>query len=171
MSNNLVKKCKQCGKDYYGRGKFFCSQVCNGFYQNSIRVKTEREVKPCLFCSKETVNFKYCSAVCHKKFEQKIIFDKIIDGDTTLDFRQYKKFLISKYGEKCMNCGWCEINPHSKRIPIEIEHIDGNSDNNVLENLKLLCPNCHSLTPTYKAMNTGNGRHKRRERYRDNKSY
>ena len=60
-------------------------------------------------------------------------------------------------------CGWCEINPTSGKIPLEIEHIDGNYKNNTEENLILLCPNCHSLTPTYRALNKGHGR---KERYK-----
>ena len=39
------------------------------------------------------------------------------------------------------------------------QHIDGNSKNNKEENLTLLCPNCHSLTKTYKGANRGNGRY------------
>lgn len=35
-------------------------------------------------------------------------------------------------------------------IPLELDHIDGNHENNALENLRLLCPNCHALTPTYR---------------------
>ncbi len=92
-------------------------------------------------------------------------------GDTTLDFRQYKKYLIHKHGEECMECGWGETNPYSSKVPIELEHIDGDGSNNSLDNLKLLCPNCHSLTPTYKSLNIGKGRHKRRERYKEGKSY
>ena len=56
-------------------------------------------------------------------------------------------------GEKCMECGWSERNPHTGNIPIELEHIDGDFKNNKEENLKLLCPNCHSLTKTYKGAN------------------
>ena len=48
-----------------------------------------------------------------------------------------------------MDCGWCEKNKKTGNIPIQLEHIDGHSENNSLDNLKLLCPNCHSLTPTY----------------------
>ena len=70
-----------------------------------------------------------------------------------------------------MECGWNKINPITNKVPIELEHIDGNSENNSLDNLKLLCPNCHSLTPTYKALNIGNGRYKRMKRYKDGKSY
>lgn len=70
-----------------------------------------------------------------------------------------------------MECGWEKINPYSLRIPIELEHVDGNSNNNSLDNLKLLCPSCHSLTKTYKGMNVGNGRHNRQQRYKEGKSY
>jgi predicted HNH restriction endonuclease len=41
---------------------------------------------------------------------------------------------------------------------VEVEHIDGNWRNNQPSNLTLLCPNCHSLTPTYRALNWGRGR-------------
>ena len=52
-----------------------------------------------------------------------------------------------------------------------IDHIDGNSENNNLSNLRVICPNCDSLTPTYKGLNKGNGRAYRRERYKEGKSY
>lgn len=52
---------------------------------------------------------------------------------------------------KCTNCGLTEWlgNP----IPLELEHKDGNPSNNRLDNLTLLCPNCHSLTDTYRGRN------------------
>ena len=75
-----------------------------------------------------------------------------------------------------MKCGWNKKNPYSGKIPIELEHVDGNSDNNSLNNLLILCPNCHSLTKTWKTLNSGNGRYskrkiKRRKRYKEGKSY
>jgi hypothetical protein len=53
----------------------------------------------------------------------------------------------------------------------ELEHKDGNSENNDPENLEWICPNCHSQTDTYKGKNFGNGRHKRKLRYQEGKSY
>ena len=47
---------------------------------------------------------------------------------------------------KCECCGGTEW--MGQPIPIELDHIDGNHYNNALENLRLLCPNCHSQTPT-----------------------
>ena len=54
---------------------------------------------------------------------------------------------------------------------MELDHIDGNRTNHKLENLRMLCPNCHSQTSTYKGRNKGNGRHSRKVRYQEGKSY
>lgn len=59
-----------------------------------------------------------------------------------------KKHLISLKGHECENC-------HNKQwfgfpIKLEIHHIDGNKTNNNLDNLQLLCPNCHSITPNWR---------------------
>ncbi len=45
---------------------------------------------------------------------------------------------------KCSNTEW-----NDQPIPLELEHLDGNHDNNSLSNLTLLCPNCHAQTKTY----------------------
>jgi hypothetical protein len=58
------------------------------------------------------------------------------------------------FEEKCYSCNLTEW--LGNKIPLELEHIDGNRRNNLLENLTLLCPNCHALTPTYRGRNKGN---------------
>ena len=58
-----------------------------------------------------------------------------------------RKALIALRGEKCECCGltkWLE-----KPINLEVHHLDGDRSNNSLENLQLLCPNCHSYKPTF----------------------
>jgi len=53
-------------------------------------------------------------------------------------------------GIKKNECEKCGINKWlSKLIPLELHHVDGNRFNNKLENLQILCPNCHSLTPNH----------------------
>lgn len=54
---------------------------------------------------------------------------------------------------RCEGCGWCEW--RGRPIPLELDHIDGDRSNNQLENLRLLCPNCHAQTPTYRGRNIG----------------
>lgn len=171
-----IKNCECCSKDFDGLisdERKFCSQNCSASFNNKLRKREKyKSVKnnKCLNCS-EVVKNKFCNSKCQSEYRKKLIFEKIENGDISLSSRWYKKYLIHIHGEKCMECGWCEVNQYSGKIPIELEHVDGNSENNDLSNLKLLCPNHHSLTPTYKALNTGNGRHSRRKRYKEGKSY
>jgi hypothetical protein len=69
-----------------------------------------------------------------------------------------RRYLFEKYGSKCCQCGWAEIHPLTGKVPLEVNHIDGDAANTSEENLELLCPNCHSLTPNFRALNTGSVR-------------
>ena len=57
---------------------------------------------------------------------------------------------------------------NGKPLVFDMDHIDGNSDNNLRENVRAVCPNCHSQTPTFKAKNVRNGikSTRRLERYK-----
>ena len=62
-----------------------------------------------------------------------------------------KKILFEERGEKCVQCGileWC-----GEKLTLQLDHIDGNRENNIRENLRILCPNCHSLTSSYVGRN------------------
>ena len=52
---------------------------------------------------------------------------------------------------RCVVCGGTEW--LDRTIPLELDHIDGDRSNNLLSNLRLVCPNCHALTPTYRGRN------------------
>jgi 5-methylcytosine-specific restriction endonuclease McrA len=75
------------------------------------------------------------------------------------------RYLYELYGTACTLCGWKIKHPSTGKVPLEIDHIDGNSDNNAETNLRLICPNCHALTENYKNHNNGNGRIGRRLKY------
>ena len=79
-----------------------------------------------------------------------------------------RRYIHEKFENKCSLCGWGEAHTITKKVMVEIEHIDGNAENNTEENLTLLCPNCHSLTPFYKNLNKGNGRKWRMRKYLKN---
>ena len=124
----------------------------------------------CLNCNKETnPRNKYCSIDCQKEFEYKEYIkrwknDQVdgLRGEYQISMH-IKTFLFKKFENKCARCGWGKINKFTGKIPLEVEHIDGNYKNNKENNLILLCPNCHSLTSTYKGANLNNGRKTRRK--------
>lgn len=64
------------------------------------------------------------------------------------------KLKLFKSGEKEKKCEKCQLeNWNDLPIPLEMHHIDGNSLNNDLSNLQILCPNCHSQTKNFRSRN------------------
>jgi HNH endonuclease len=61
--------------------------------------------------------------------------------------------LLPDYCNGCERTSWCGM-----PIPLELDHVNGDRNDNRLENLRLLCPNCHALTPTYRGRNIGSYR-------------
>jgi len=125
----------------------------------------------CLNCNKEIKNRnKYCSVKCQKEYEYKEYILKWKNGEEDGMRGEYqismhlKTYLLNKYNNKCARCGWGEVNQYTGNIPLEIEHMDGDYRNNHENNLIVLCPNCHSLTSTYKGANMNKGR-KNRSKY------
>ena len=122
-------------------------------------------------CRKISQKKKFCNNKCQKEYQYLTYIKKWKNNEVNGLRGAYqtslyiKDYLYKKYNNKCARCGWNEINPYTGNIPLEIEHIDGNYLNNKEENLILLCPNCHSLTSTYKGANR-NGR-KSRKKYRE----
>ena len=55
---------------------------------------------------------------------------------------------------RCELCGWAKSTTNG-RLPLELDHINGNRRDNRLENLRILCPNCHSLQSTHRGRNIG----------------
>ena len=128
--------------------------------------------KYCLYCAEKLLKrsqTKYCNATCQNNLSYELYIERWKQGLETGSMAIYcvskhvKRYIREKYNNKCAICGWCEINKTSGKIPLELEHIDGIWDNNKEENLILLCPNCHSLTPTYKGANKGKGRSNRKK--------
>ena len=81
-----------------------------------------------------------------------------------------KRYILVEQDGVCALCG---IAQEWRGVPLVfvLDHVDGDSENNRRENLRLVCPNCDSQLPTYKSRNRGRGRHSRRQWYAEGKSY
>lgn len=142
-----------------------CSQSNINYWIKKYNLTvTKKEIK-CLNCDQKLNRSirKYCSNECQHQFQlQNLIKSKNYSAKTA------KRYLF----KNDPNCAVCRISTwNDKPIGLELDHIDGNANNNSLENLRLICPNCHSQTTTYKNKNKGSGRFTRMKRYHSGKSY
>lgn len=95
-----------------------------------------------------------------------ILIKDILVKDSSFQSYRLKRRLFKEGYKKavCEECGWSEQSPNG-RVPLELDHINGDRRDNRIENLRILCPNCHSLKPTHRGRNIkarrggGTGRH------------
>ena len=109
--------------------------------------------------SKHSSKGKYCSNKCQVDFQYDSFIKRWLSGleSGTSGHKgislHIRRFVFEKYESKCVECGWCKPHPADGKIPLEVDHIDGNWKNTTESNLRLLCPCCHALTHTYKSRN------------------
>lgn len=141
----------------------FCSSKCCAIYN----ISGNKTIKPkCGECGKEVSrnDSKFCSRECNSKNKYDSYIERWLKGEENgirggiaTSYRIHK-YIVQRDGEKCRECGWAKVNEFTGKIPLRLDHIDGNWKNNHPTNLRLLCPNCDSLTSTYCALNKGKGR-------------
>lgn len=168
--------CKCCGeiielpegvKPSIIKVKKFCNSSCSAKYNNSKRIK---KFKKCLKCGDKIKNDKrFCNFDCYKKYNYETYISEWKKGKVNgmkgkeSVSNHIRRYLFKKYKNKCCKCGWNKVNPKTGRIPLTVNHIDGDHENNKENNLELICPNCHSLTSNYGSLNMGKGRKIRRK--------
>ena len=159
-------KCQYCEKQINNKGSLKAHEMC--CKKNPDRIQHKRS--PLAGAKKGS---KSCNA--GKKFEEKVIeLTKTIVESNRLETltevtarRHAKKYLIHKLGHVCSICRTSEWmgNP----VPLVCDHISGDSNDNRIENFRLVCYNCDGQLPTFKSKNRGKGRKYDRE-YRRKKS-
>ena len=164
------RKCRNtaCNNNYEVKPhdkKIYCGSSCAAIVNNSKRPK---RFYFCTACNKQIhrADRQYCSVKCQcdSYYNQYVARWKqgLEDGNRGITTRlvsgHLRRYLQGKFKDKCSRCDWSKKNPKTLVVPLEINHIDGNAENNKEENLELICPNCHSLTPHFRNLNKGNGR-------------
>jgi hypothetical protein len=116
----------------------------------------------------------YCSNPCQQEFQRnERIREWLETGQARVHPRSdhyVKAYLAKEQQNTCAVCGQGTVH-NGMLLNFILDHIDGNSENNARENLRLVCPNCDSQLPTFKNRNHGNGRYFRRQRYANGISY
>lgn len=163
----MIVNCPKCNKEFENIGKWsikkFCSRKCANsriFSQESIEKKRSAAIanfnfntlngkksNPSLWSEETRNKWRESLRKTYKeKYERKSFNELGIDGK--------RRRVIEEQQEKCNKCKLSEW--FDKKLTLEIEHKDGNKKNNDRDNLEALCPNCHSLTKTWRGRNKQN---------------
>lgn len=136
---NPNTECLTCHKAIYRRpiqirqGRVFCSNECYG--------KANRKEIPCIMCGTPILassHKKTCSRACANKHRAGITYGHNRPHDKVKDQRALKIRLLTDRGTRCERCGYI------KQEILHVHHKDRDRTHNDLENLELLCPNCHA---------------------------
>lgn len=158
-------KCENCNSEHdgsYGSGRFCSTKCSRGFSTKGKRKEINEKVSKRMKEIKGHLNakpFKKGSDSRRHTFteeDRKKASSKLIEKHKDIFYGDFDKLskslkrkrLIEECEGKCIECGIDKWNGDS--ITLELHHKDGNNKNNIKSNLEMLCPNCHSLTDTFR---------------------
>jgi len=152
------KVCRCCGDliPFEKRKCNFCNHTCAARYNNRGICHNPQVNKKCKGCERSVPKGRrYCSDQCAENAKE----NKIREGTASL-FVVWNWLL--KRVKECQICGISQWNG----LPLKLEgdHINGDPTDNRLANIRVICPNCHPQSPTYKNKNKGFGRMSRRKK-------
>jgi len=156
-----MKVCPKCNTEHEKSGKYCCRSCANSRVFSDVAIEKKRN-KSLNFWSqfdeagrkqqhKEKM-LKYDFVAHQKKVQEanlKTSWDRPYEE---MHHGALRKRLLHERNYTCEECR-CGNEYNGKPLSLELEHIDGNKLNNKIENLKILCPNCHSQTPTFRGRN------------------
>jgi hypothetical protein len=157
----MNKECAYgCGQ--YGFYKMNNHKWCCSPHYNSCAAMKQRNTEGLKRAYKEGRKKNYFTdehrAITIKNRKDNVIKDLFTEANAKYRSNHYLKKIIKDFELLPWKCSCCSIeNWQGKDIILELDHIDGSAHNCKLENLRLLCPNCHSQTDTFrgKGINTG----------------
>jgi len=179
--------CKERHDNSFGIGAY-CSKSCANRVSRNKNLSLTKDLTICKFC-KEKISKKEESTHikrvhkdinincknCNKTIKIGDSIGLFCSNECLYSFREIKKIKENRFEDLSEGlvkkliikeqkgfCNRCKENKwEMKDIPLELEHKDGNHSNNKKENVECLCPNCHSLTPTWRGRNKKNNLNKK----------
>lgn len=136
-------QCFICNKPFYRKpfylrrsksGHAFCSMKCYGLFI--------RKEHPCAVCGHPILaglNKKTCSRACSNKQRTGIKYRQGRRKDKVVHTKQSKVRILELRGSCCERCGF------TRTEILQVHHRDRNRANNDIDNLELICPNCHAM--------------------------
>jgi hypothetical protein len=154
----IMNKCLNCKKETINPK--FCSRSCSVSFNNTLHPKRNNNGR-----RTTTEELRKMSKIAKEKrvidrismFEKGELSDIQIRHGGTI-----KEYVIKQQNGKCAVCGISFIEPiwMGQKVPFTVDHIDGDYKNNNPMNIRIICPICDRLSPTYGSRNNGKGRPK-----------
>jgi hypothetical protein len=154
----MIRKCKQCNKEFNALEKeikrgygLFCTRNCSSKYNALRRIKVEIDNCTCAYCNKlfykcisklkKSKSGLYFCCRKHKDLAQKLSagFKNIWPTHYGTN-NEYRNKALRVYGGKCNRCEY-----DKDTAAIIVHHKDRNHSNNSIDNLEVLCSNCHAI--------------------------
>jgi len=138
----------------------FCSHSCSAIFNNKNKII--KPLKICNVCNKSLGRSKEERTTCMDcEKEQK--FENWKLGKINLSTKYghsslVREFLFKIHGENCSDCRFSGKNIKTNKSILHVDHINGDHTDSTINNVRLLCPNCHAMTANFGALNKGNGR-------------
>lgn len=152
--------CLSCNEEHDGTfasGKY-CSRSCSNRRNIIDRISVNKSISNSLknYYSKLSLeDKKRIYGISGHKIsslkQEKSKLERLNKTTEELKFSQRKRKVFEEQNNICLHCGIS--NWLGKNLTFELDHIDGNKHNNIRSNLRVLCPNCHSQTPTWRGRN------------------
>ncbi len=147
-SDDVIRAAVQSAKSTAGALRLLGMTICGGNYQTIRKVIDELQLDTAHWTGQSHRKGSRVPSVAPWPLKT------ILKGDSTYHTNRLRERLIAEGVLKARCSGCFRTTWHGRRLPLELHHVDGNRSNNDLSNLRILCPNCHSLTHNWKGRAT-----------------
>jgi len=177
-----MRTCERCGSEFPVKvsisGKIrnlqrrkYCIECSPFGGHNTVRLHEDKPRYACKQCGKSILRRTYCSNKCQQQFAFTCRVKRTVEAgkiEMPCVPQTARRIMFKLREHKCEICGRVEW--EGRKIPLVLDHQNGNSTDWALTNLRFICPNCDAKTETFAGRNRGQGRHYRRVRYAEGKS-